>query len=74
MKIPSYKEICTKNPIEFSNIGGYSLAHTYIEYLSNEYGWSKVLELLKTENYTEIFGKPASEIYSEWTAYISDYK
>lgn len=56
LDIPSYSDIQTKNPIKFSNIGGYSLAHTYIEYLNDTYGWDKVLELIKTEDYFKVFG------------------
>ena len=46
MKIPTYEDTCTRNPIRFSNCGGYTFANTYIEYLESTYGWSKVLELI----------------------------
>lgn len=72
--VPTYEEIYTKNPIKFSKMGGYSLAHTYIEYLNVTYGWEKVIELIKTENYQEIFGKSAQVVYGEWVEYIKDYK
>lgn len=60
--------------IQFSNIGGYTLAHTYIEYLDVSYGWEKVLELIKTEDYEEILHKPAKVVYEEWVEYIKNYK
>ena len=47
MNIPSYNDIKTRNTIKFANIGGYMLSHTYIEYLNREYGWDKVLKLIK---------------------------
>lgn len=72
--VPTYEEIRTKNPIQFSNIGGYTLAHTYIEYLEVNYGWEKVLELIKTEDYEEIFHKSAKVVYEEWVEYIKNYK
>lgn len=71
--MPSYKEINTNNPIKFSNIGGYSLAHTYIEYLDVTYGWDKVMEIVRTENYKEAIGKSKEETYAEWVRYIAKW-
>lgn len=73
MNIPTYADTKTKNPITFSNCGGYTFAHTYIEYLDNTYGWDQVCELLVSENYEEIFHKTQKEIYKEWVAYIENY-
>jgi len=72
-KIPCYSDIHTKNPIKFSNMGGYDFAHTYIEYIDNTYGWDKVLELIKTENYQKVFKKSEKEIYNEWVNFIENY-
>lgn len=71
--IPSYSDIQTKNPVKFSNMGGYLLAHTYIEYLSVTYDWDKVMELLRKEDYETVFGKSGEEIYNEWVSYLSNY-
>ncbi|WPX09263.1 hypothetical protein [Anaerocellum danielii] len=46
VKIPSFEDIQTENPIKFANIGGYIFADTYIQYLDKKYGWNKVLQLL----------------------------
>ena len=73
MKIPTYEDTCTRNPIRFSNCGGYTFANTYIEYLESTYGWSKVLELIETENYGQVFGKSSEEIYDEWVLYLNNY-
>ncbi len=73
MTIPTYEDTCTRNPIRFSNCGGYTFANTYIEYLDSTYGWSKVLELIETENYEQIFGKSSKEIYDEWVLYLKNY-
>ncbi len=66
ISIPSYSDIKTRNPMKFSKKGGYTFAHTYIEYLDVTYGWEKVLELLKTGQYESIYGKSANDIYLEW--------
>lgn len=68
--IPTYKQLQTKNPIEFSDMGGYDFAYTYIEYLDVTYGWTSVLALLNTSNYEETFTKSAEVIYSEWVKYL----
>lgn len=72
--IPSYENTQTSNPITFSNCGGYSFAHIYIEYLEKEYGWDKVLELLQTEDYEKVFGKSSEDIYKEWVVYLENYE
>ncbi|MDF2588453.1 MAG: hypothetical protein K0S41_2294 [Anaerocolumna sp.] len=73
MHLPSYTDIQTRNPIKFSNMGGYSLAHTYIEYICVTYGWDKVLELIKSENYEKVFGISGEEMYSGWINYFENY-
>lgn len=71
--IPSYKETCSDNPLIFADCGGYTYAHTYIEYLEKTYGWNAVLELLETETYEAVFGKSRQEIYKEWVEYVENY-
>lgn len=71
--IPTYKVTNSNNPLTFSNGGGYTFAHTYIEYLDKTYGWNKVLKLIETENYEECFGKSPKEVYEEWVYYIQNY-
>ena len=71
--IPTYKDTCTQNPIRFSKCGGYTFAHTYIEYIDVTYGWNQVLQLIATEDYEECFKKSQKEIYEEWVAYIKNY-
>lgn len=72
-KIPIYHITTSNNPLLFSKSGGYTFAHTYIEYLDQTYGWDQVLELLETENYEKCFDKSKKEIYKEWVHYIENY-
>ena len=44
-----------------------------IEYLEKTYGWKKVLQLIKTENYSDVFGKDRKEIYREWVKFVENY-
>lgn len=71
--IPTYKEICSDNPLTFSDCGGYAYAHTYIEYMEVTYGWNAVLEIIKSEDFEEVLGKSKENIYDEWVAYIKEY-
>ena len=71
--IPSYKDTCSNNHLTFEKCGGYTFAHTYIEYLYFTYSWDKVLDLIETEDYKECFGKSKETIYDEWVNYISNY-
>lgn len=72
-KIPTYYITTSNNPLLFSKSGGYTFAHTYIEYLDQNYGWDQVLQLLATEDYEDCFGKSKKEIYKEWVHYIENY-
>ena len=71
--IPAYKETCSNNPLTFSNCGGYTYAHTYIEYIENVYGWNAVLKIIESGDYKEVFGKSKADIYDEWVEYIKEY-
>lgn len=72
-KIPTYPMTTSNNPLLFAKSGGYTFAHTYIEYLDQTYGWDQVLKLLETENYEACFGKSKKRIYKEWVHYIENY-
>lgn len=71
--IPTYNDTNSNSPLTFSNCGGYTFAHTYIEYLDKTYGWDKVLKLIETENYEECFDKSKKKVYEEWVHYIENY-
>ncbi len=73
MKIPSYEDIHTTNPVKFSSIGGYTFSHIYIEYLDREYGWDKVMKLIKTQDYEQALGRTDKAIYEEWVGFLKDY-
>ena len=73
MGIPTYKETCSDNPLIFSNCGGYTYAHIYIEYIEVTYGWNAVLEIIRREDYEDIFAKSKEDIYDEWVEYLKAY-
>lgn len=71
--IPGLSDTRTKNPIRFSDMGGYTFAHTYVEYLDKTYGWDRVLELIVSQDYETVFGKSEEMIYQEWADYLRNY-
>lgn len=73
MNIPSYEDHRTNNPVKFSSVGGYTFSHTYIEYLETEYGWDKVMQLIKTQDYELVFGRTDKAIYEEWVGFLKNY-
>ncbi|WP_297428167.1 hypothetical protein [Clostridium sp.] len=73
MHIPTFSEIKTSNPVKFSKMGGYTFANTYIEYIDKKYGWEKLMQIIKTEDYETVFGKSDEDIYNEWVNYIKNY-
>lgn len=71
MAIPTVEQMQTDNGLTFANMGGYAFSYNYIEYLSNTYGWNKVVAYASGKgDYTEIFGKSETEIHNEWCRHI----
>lgn len=71
--VPTYRETCSNSPLTFADCGGYTYAHTYIEYIDTTYGWDAVLELIESEDYEAVLGKSREDIYEEWVTYIKGY-
>lgn len=71
--IPTYDIINSNNPLTFSHSGGYTFAHTYIEYLDKTYGWDEVLRLIASEDYEQCLKKSKKKVYEEWVQYIENY-
>ena len=72
-QVPTFRQINESGlltPINFEKFSGYEYSYTYIEYLDKQYGWDKVLELIKTENYQKVFEKSEKEIYNEWVNFM----
>lgn len=68
--LPSYDDVTSNNPIRFEECGGYQLANTYVEYLDVTYGWDKVVELVRTEDYETVLGVTHEQAYEGWIDYL----
>jgi hypothetical protein len=42
-------------------------------YLDVSYGWDKIMKLIKTGDYNNIFGKSEKDIYFQWVDYLKNY-
>ena len=54
-------------------MGGYTFSHIYIEYPDREYGWDKVMKLIKTQDYELVLGRTDKAVYDEWVGFLKDY-
>lgn len=70
--VPSLEDTRTNSPLHFSDMGGYTFAHTYIEYLDGAYGWDSVLKLIAGQDYESVFGKSEEAVYAEWAEYLQN--
>lgn len=70
MRIPSYEDTRTRNPIRFSSCGRYLFAHTYIEYLNQAYGWDAVLALIYSGDYEASLGVSQEAVYAAWVDFL----
>ena len=69
--IPTFEDTKISNPIKFGNSGMYGASYTYIHFLEEQYGMSKVLELVRTpKEYEKIFGVSEDDIYNNWIEFI----
>lgn len=63
---PKLYQLHPANNIDFADIGGYQFAYNFIEHLTKEYGFEKILQLAKNSSYEDTFGKSEEEIYNDW--------
>ncbi len=71
--VPSLEDTRTGSPLRFSDMNGYTYAHTYIEYLDAAYGWDSVLRLITTQDYEAVLGKSEAAVYAEWLDFLQNY-
>ena len=68
--LPSYRDVTSNDPLRFERCGGYQLANTYVEYLDATYGWDRVVELVRTEDYGGTLGTSRERAYEGWVEYL----
>lgn len=72
VKLPTFDDMQTNNPIEFAETNGYLLAHTYISYLSEVVGEGNFRDtIIKGESFEESFGFSEQDAYRAWIEHIT---
>ncbi|MBI9093919.1 MAG: hypothetical protein JEY71_03445 [Sphaerochaeta sp.] len=63
----TFAEYKSQNPLEFANVGGYSLSFNYMQFLIEEFGWERVLGFLNPgKTFEEITGRDEEEVFQQW--------
>lgn len=70
-KFPTLKEL-ESGSYTFGNIGGYQFSYSIIEYMVKNYGYDKVIALIKSPTeFEEIFGLSKEAFQKEWIEYLN---
>jgi hypothetical protein len=70
--VPDIKQTHTNSPLEFSNIGGYDFAYTYVEYMDEAFGWESFLAYAKTGDFSIAFGIDEQRVYDGWVGFLKE--
>jgi hypothetical protein len=63
----SFQEFSLNGPIRFANVGGYALAYTLIDYITTEFGWQAVVDLIEPGATNQsVLGISDRELYEQW--------
>lgn len=59
------------NTAHFAELDGYALSYTIVEYMISEYGYDKLIDLIKSPyDFDEIFSITIEEFEKEWKEYL----
>jgi hypothetical protein len=68
--IPEFETFQATDMNTFLENDGYAFSYKYIEFLDRTYSSRQIIQLIKSNNYEEVFGKSPLEIYNEWISYL----
>ncbi len=68
--IPGFEALQAEDMGTFLDNDGYVFSYVYVEYLAKVYGNEKVIRLIESNDYEDVFGKSATDIYNEWLIYL----
>lgn len=69
----TFAEYKTQKPVEFANVGGYSLSYNYMQYLVEQIGWEGVLGFLNPDKtFEDITGIKEEVVFQQWKQSLSD--
>lgn len=70
LTIPRFDAMQKQDMKTFLENEGYAFSCVYVEYLVKVYGNEKFVNLIRSNDYQETFGKSALDIYNEWVSYV----
>ena len=67
----SWEDYSKPSALQFADVGGYTLAYTLIQYLTDRYGWDTVVSLVPADAELEqILGISPRRLFDDWKAWI----
>jgi len=67
----SWEEYSKPNALQFAEVGGYTLAHTLIQFIVERYGWDAVVRLVPRDaGMEQILGSSPRELFDDWKAWL----
>ncbi|MBU0934720.1 MAG: hypothetical protein KKC64_03825 [Spirochaetes bacterium] len=67
----TWEEYSKPSALQFARVGGYSLAHTLVEYIIERFGWEAVVRLVPADASTEaILGLSSRALFDDWKAWL----
>lgn len=68
--IPGKAIFLNRNPLYFSRHGGYAYAHWFIQFILQDYGREKLLDLIRTGDYAETCGVDLGGLHGQWASFL----
>jgi len=66
-----WEEYSRPNELQFAEVGGYTLAYTLVQYITEQYGWEAVVSLLPSgASIEQSLGLSPRGLFDEWKAWI----
>ncbi len=69
--LPSFEQVKSITPRVWGQTG-YVYGYVLVEYIVTEYGSEKLVELLKSHDYSAVFEKSEEQFYNEWVEWIKE--
>jgi hypothetical protein len=67
----SWEEYSQPNALQFAEVGGYTLAHTLIQFIVERYGWDAVVRLVPRDASMEkILGSSPRKLFNDWKVWL----
>jgi hypothetical protein len=70
--VPDIEQTHTNSPLEFSDVGGYDFAYTYVEYIDEAFGWDSLLTYTKAGDFSIAFGMDEQRVYDGWVGFLKE--